>query len=78
MDSVQDILERKDFTEPPEVAVIKQYVQTEFQIAVSVLMRERNIVVIVPSAALANTLRLRSPALRRLCRTDKRLIFRIG
>lgn len=78
MDSLSDILGRKDFDEPPEAAAIKRYVQAEFQATVGVQVRERDIVILVPSAALANTLRLRGPAIRRLCQTDKRLTYRIG
>lgn len=77
MDSLDNILKRKDFDEPPEMEIIKQYVQDEFKTAVGVLVRERDIVIQVPSAALANTLRLRTPDIRRRCHTDKRLTFRI-
>jgi len=73
-----DILGNKDFSEPPEIAAIKQYVHDEFRAAVSVLARERDIIITVPNAALANTLRLRSPTLRKLANNDKRLVFRIG
>ena len=78
MDSLNDILGRKDFDEPPEAAAIKRYVKTEFKTAVGVMVRERDIVIMVPSAALANTLRLRGPEIRRLVQTDKRLTYRIG
>lgn len=78
MDSLHSILSNKDFDEPPEMSSIKKYVQEEFQTAVSVLVRDRDIVVGVPSAALANTLRLRSPEIKRRCQITKRLTFRIG
>ncbi|HEY5152352.1 MAG TPA: hypothetical protein VII55_00085 [Candidatus Saccharimonadales bacterium] len=78
MDSLGSILHKKDFDEPPEMASIKKYVQDEFQLAVGVQVRERDIVVIVSSAALANTLRLRGPEIKRRCQIDKRLTFRIG
>ena len=78
MDSLHSILSNKDFDEPPEMASIKRYVQDEFQTAVSVLVREKDIVVGVPNAALANMLRLRSPEIKRRCQIDKRLTFRIG
>jgi hypothetical protein len=78
MDSLGSILHQKDFDEPPEMASIKKYVQDEFQLAVGVQVRERDIVVIVSSAALANTLRLRGPEIKRRCQIDKRLTFRIG
>ncbi|MGC1176529.1 MAG: hypothetical protein WA843_00500 [Candidatus Saccharimonadales bacterium] len=78
MDSLHSILSNKDFDEPPEMSSIKKYVQDEFQTAVTVLVRERDIVIGVPSAALANTLRLRGPEIKRRCQLDKRLTFRIG
>jgi len=78
MDSLHDILRQKDFDEPMEATSIKQYVQHEFQTVVSVSVRERDIVIGVSSAALANTLRLRGPVLKKLCQTDKRFTFRIG
>lgn len=78
MDSVFKILKGKDFDEPPEMASIKKYVQEEFQIAVGVQVRERDIVIHVPNAALANTLRLRGPEIKERCQLDKRLTFRIG
>jgi len=78
MDSLSSILSRKDFDEPPEMKSIKKYVQDEFKLAVGVQVRERDIVVTVSSAALANTLRLRGPEIKRRCQIDKRLTFRIG
>ena len=78
MDSLSDILGHKDFDEPPEMASIKKYVQDEFKLEVSVLVRDKDIVIQVPNAALANTLRLRGPDIKRRCQIDKRLTFRIG
>lgn len=78
MDSLGSILGRKDFDEPPEVQAIKKYVQDEFKSEVSVMVRERDIVIGVSSAALANSLRLRSPDIKRRCQLTKRLTFRIG
>jgi len=78
MDSLGSILHQKDFDEPPEMASIKKYVRDEFQLGVGVQVRERDIVVTVSSAALANTLRLRGPEIKRRCQLDKRLTFRIG
>jgi len=78
MDSLGSILGDKSFDEPPESIAIKDYVQQEFKTAVGVQVRERDIIISVPNAALANTLRLRSPEIKRRCQTDKRLTFRIG
>lgn len=78
MDSLSDILRRKDFDEPPEITAIKKYVQDEFKTDVGVQVRDKDIVINVASAALANTLRLRTPEIKRRCQTTKRLTFRIG
>lgn len=76
MDSLLNILSDRNFDEPPEMAGIKKYVLDEFQTEVTVMIRERDIIVSTPSAALANTLRLRSPEIKRRCQIDKRLVFR--
>ena len=78
MDSLLSILSDKNFDEPPEISSIKKYVQDEFQIDVGVQVRDRDIVVMVPNAALAGTLRMRGPEIKRRCQLDKRLTFRIG
>jgi hypothetical protein len=78
MDSLFNILSKKDFDEPPEMTSIKKYVQDEFQIEVGVQVRDKDIIIKVPSAAMANTLRLRGPEIKRRCQLDKRLTFQIG
>ena len=78
MDSLNSILSRKDFDEPSEIASIKKYVQAEFKTVVEVQVRDKDIVITVPSAALASTLRLRGPEIKRRCQLDKQLSFRIN
>lgn len=78
MDSLQTLLRDRLPEEPAEIQIIKRYAQDEFQSAVTVLVRDKDIIITAPGAALINTLRLRGPEIRRLCQTDKRLIFRIG
>ena len=78
MDSLHNILSNKDFDELPEMTSIKKYVFEEFKIKVGVLVRDRDIVIMVPNASLANSLRLRGPEIKRRCQLDKRLTFRIG
>lgn len=78
MDSLHTILSNKDFDEPPEMSAIKKYVQDEFKTDVSVQVRDKDIVVTVSSAALANTLRLRGPEIKRRCQLDKKITFRIA
>jgi hypothetical protein len=78
MDSLFSILSDKNFDEPPEISSIKKYVQDEFKADVGIQVRDKDIVVTVPNAALAGTLRMRGPDIKRRCQLEKRLIFRIG
>ena len=76
MDSLLNILSDRNFDEPPEIAGIKKYVHDEFHEEASVLVRDKDIIVSVASSSLANTLRLRSPEIKRRCQIEKRLVFR--
>ena len=76
-DSLFDILTRKDYDEPPEIAAIKSYISKHFDEAVEVVCRERDIIVTASSAALASTLRYHVRHLQQAADTKKRFIFRI-
>lgn len=78
MDSLYDILGRKDFDEPPEALAIKKYVHEQFDESVAVTVKEKEIIVAAPNAALASTLRMRVLQLQKLIGEKKRFIFRIG
>lgn len=78
MDSLFNILSGKNFDEPPEISSVKKYIQDEFQSKASVQIRDNSIIITVSSAALAGTLRMRSPEIKRRCQLDKRLVFRVG
>jgi len=75
--SLADLLANKDFDEPEEMRAIKQFVQEKYQVAVEIQMQEKQIIVTTPSAALANTLRLKLPELRKAVATDKKIVLRI-
>lgn len=76
-DSLFDILARKDFSEPPEIAAIKQYMTDQFNADSEVIAREREIIITVSSAALASTLRFHVRKIQDAAKTQKRLIIRI-
>jgi hypothetical protein len=78
MDSLQDILARNMPQEPEEILAIKRYISKQFDVPASVGLYNETIVVTVPSAALANTLRLQLPRLQAAAGTTKRITFRIG
>lgn len=78
MDSLQDILSRYGNPEQPELTALKRYVDEHYHTPISVAVNGETIVVTVPSASLANTLRLRMTDIQQSCGIKKRLLFRIG
>lgn len=78
MDSIFNILSRKDYDLPPEITAIKQYVRDEFDAEVEVIMRDKEIVIAGRSSALIGSLRMHGPRIKKAANTDKRLVFRVG
>lgn len=78
MESLFNLLSKKDFDQPPEVEAIKQYIRNEFNAEVEVTMREKEILIAGASAALVGSLRLHGPRIKKAAQTNKRLMFRIG
>lgn len=78
MDSLEDILAGRQADEPAESRAIKRYVRDNFKVAVAVQLRERDIIVTAPNAALAGTLRLQLRQLQAAAKTKKRIVLRIG
>jgi hypothetical protein len=76
-DSLFDILAHKDFDQPAEIAAIKQYINDHFQESIEVIVRERDIIVTTPSAALASTLRFHVRQMQQAAQTTKRIILHI-
>ena len=75
--SLFDILKDKNFDEPSESIAIKKYVFDHFKEHVAVTVRERDIIVECPSAALAGTLRMHQIQMKQAASTQKRLVLRI-
>jgi hypothetical protein len=75
--SLADLLADRNFDEPPEMLAIKKYVHDTFDSEVEIQIREREIIITSSSAALANSLRLKTNELRAVADTTKRLVFRI-
>jgi hypothetical protein len=78
MDSLYDLLAGKNFEEPPEISAIKDFVRLHYNAEATVQLRERDILVIVPSAGLASRLRFDMPKLKKAAGTEKRIVLRIG
>ena len=76
-ESLADLLGKRDFEEPPEVAAIKKYIQDKYNAEVAVTMQTNQIIITVRSAALAGTLRLELHRLKAILETERRLMIRI-
>lgn len=76
-DSLKDIFANRYNDVPPEITAIKEYVQQQFKSDVSVMLRDKQIVIVTQSAALAATLRLHTPHLQKAANTKLRLQIRI-
>lgn len=77
-DSIADLLRKRDFEEPPEVRIIKQFIRERFDADASVLVQQRQIIIGVEGSSLAGALRMHLHQLQRLCATEKRLIIRFS
>lgn len=78
MDSLNNILINRNFDEPPESVAIKRYISDNYRVDSVVMVRQNDIVITVPNASLASTLRLQAPEIKKACFTDKRLTIRIS
>lgn len=78
MEHIGDLLGKYSPAAPDEVTAVKQYIAREFGTESSVSIQGEALVITVPSASLANALRLRQTAIQKAANTKKRLLFRIG
>lgn len=77
-DSLADILGRQKYNPPDEISIIKQFVIERFQHTPNVAIQQSQIIIVVPNSALAGSLRMYLHELKELCKTNKRLVIRIG
>ncbi len=75
--SLSDILGKKDFSEPPEIQAIKQFVAHKFGEIPNVKLTENSIIIGVSNSSLAGALRPELYKLSEQLDTKKRLIIRI-
>jgi hypothetical protein len=78
VESIGDILKKYSPKGPDDVMAVKQYIAKQYDTPVSVGVQGDAIVITVPSASLANTLRFRVTDIQEAAHTTKRLLFRIG
>ncbi len=78
MDSLQEILGKRDFTPPDEVAAVKEFISRRYK-SNSYVRVERDVLIVrVRSSALAATLHLEQNRMIEACRITRRLIIRTG
>jgi hypothetical protein len=77
MDSIKDVLTRKDFEQPDEIQQIKDFVKAKFDEDPAVKVTKNSIIISVSNASLAGALRMHLHHLAKELRTEKKLLLRI-
>jgi hypothetical protein len=77
-DSLGDLIKKRDFTEPPEIQIIKASVYKIIGAVPAVSISNNSYIIQVPGAAAAGALRLKLNDLKKEAKTNKRLVIRIG
>lgn len=75
--SLEDLLKNRSFDEPPEIAVIKRFVEAKFKQTPIVTISQAEIIIGVKSGALAGALRPLLPQLEDQLNSAKKLRIRI-
>ncbi len=78
MDSLNSILGNKEFNEPEIIEKLKQYIQLTYNSRSTIKVGPKGVTIIVSSSALANTLRLNMPDIKRRLAIKDRFNIRIG
>ena len=76
MDSLQDILSKKDFTPPDELTLVKDYVKRHYGSPCAVKIERSALILSVRSSGLAATLFLERQNLIEACNLKHRLVIR--
>jgi len=78
MDSLQEIMGKKDFAAPDEILAVKDYIKRRYKSDCSVQVQRDAIILKVPNSSLASTVRLDQNRLIEACHLTKRLVIRWG
>ncbi len=78
MDSLQEILGKRNFRPPDEIAAVKEFILRRYKSKSQVRVERDVLIVRVPSSALAATLHLEQRRMIEACRIKKKLIIRYG
>ena len=77
-DSIGDVLGQRRYDEPPELIVVRDFVQAQFGEVPKIKISQNSIIISVSNGSLASALRMRLHHLETKLKTDKKLLIRIG
>lgn len=78
MDSLQDILGKKDFTPPNEMELIKDYIFRKYNSRCNIKIDRGAIIISVRSSSLASTLQFERGKIKDKFRLKDKLVIRVG
>ena len=78
MESLQDILGRRDFTPPDEITMVSEFIKRRYKSASKIRIERDALIVRVPNSALAATIQLERQQLIDTCRITRRLVIGFG
>ena len=78
MDSLQEIMGKKNFKAPDEFGAVREYVMRRYKSKCYVSIQRDTIVITVGSSALAASIQMEKQRLIEACHLDKKLIIRTG
>jgi hypothetical protein len=78
MDSIQEILGKKQFQPPDEMTAVKDYINRRYKSQCQIKMQRNALIVSVPNSALAATIYLERQQLIKACGLKSKLVVRTG
>jgi hypothetical protein len=78
MDSLQEILGKKNFQAPDEMTAVKNFIKRRYKSPCRLKMQRDALIVSVPNSALAATIYLEREQLIKACGLKSKLVVRTG
>lgn len=78
MDSIKNLLQKKNLDEPTEITALKRYCIDSYAFEPKIKVGETDITIFVPNGILATELRMRQKDIIKRCQLTKKLSIRIG
>jgi len=78
MDSLQNILGSKDFSQPDDIKALRDYVKRNYKANSYIKLSRDTLILSVASSGLAGTLQLEKDRIIKACGLTKKLVIRTG